>query len=254
MAVMPRFFISSDQVHDGSAVVLGADAAHLTRTLRVRPGELVVVVEAGSVEHGVRIDDVSAARVSGRITWSRPATGEPGHQVHVVQAVPAKGMELAVEALTEAGAAVIWPVLTARSVARPGADRVEQRIERWRAVAREAAQLAGRAGPPDIRQLQSLPDAVQRVSGTARLLACVIDATAAPLPGLRFDAGRAVAIAIGPEGGFDAAERAVLDAAGAENVHLGPRVLPTWLAGALAVSLVLAAAGDLNPAVAPSPS
>ena len=42
---MPRFFIGSHQVSNGTASILGADAAHLSRALRVQRGELVVVVE-----------------------------------------------------------------------------------------------------------------------------------------------------------------------------------------------------------------
>jgi len=228
-------------VHDGSAVLLGADAAHLSRALRVQPGELVVVVEAGHVEHGLRVEAVSSSRVVGRIAWSRPVTGEPSRVIHVLQAIPARGMELAIEALVEAGTAAIWPVLTARG-----------RIERWRAVARESAQLAGRARPPEVHELLPLPEAVESVSASAQLLACVVDQVAAPLSGLQLQGTPAITLAVGPEGGFDAADRAVLQAAGATEVHLGPRVLPVWLAGAVAVSLLLAAGGDLDTPVAAS--
>src|SRR5207245_9909025 len=124
--------------------------------------------------------------------WSRAATGEAEQEWHGGQAVPAKGMELAVEALAETGAAVIWPVLTARSVARPGPGRADRRLERWRAVAREAAQLAGRAGPPEVRPLQPLSEALQHLAVATRLLACVVDADAAPLAALPVDAGRPV--------------------------------------------------------------
>jgi 16S rRNA (uracil1498-N3)-methyltransferase len=251
---MPRFFIGSDQVSDGSAVVLGSDAAHLTRTLRVRPGEMIVVVEEGRVEHGMRVEAVSPSRVAGRIAWSRPPTGEPLSEIVVLQSIPARGMELAVESLVETGATSIWPLVSARSVVRPSAARAQGRLERWRTIARESAQLAGRGRPPEVRALQTLPEALESVSSRARLLACVVDAPSVPLARAQPDTERPLVLAVGPEGGFDAAERALLGKAGAQDVHLGPRVLPAWLAGAVAVSLLLAAFGELDEAVAAAPA
>jgi 16S rRNA U1498 N3-methylase RsmE len=58
---------------------------------------------------------------------------------------------------------------------------------------------------------------------------------------------------IGPEGGFDVSDLRVLEESGAVHVHLGSRTLPSRLAGAVATSLLLAGAGDLDDAAAPSP-
>ena len=68
--------------------------------------------------------------------------------MHVLQAIPAQTMDTTIEALTVAGAASIRPVVTDRTVVRPDASRSTRRAERWHAIAREAAQLAGRAAPP----------------------------------------------------------------------------------------------------------
>ena len=139
---MPRFFVPAAQVQGATAVIGGRDADHLARSLRMRPGETVVVVEEGRREHGVVLESVSPQEVGGRIVWSRDVTGEPALEVHVVQAIPAKGMDETVEALALAGATAIWPVLTTRGVSRPYPRRVTTRLERWRVIAREAAQLA----------------------------------------------------------------------------------------------------------------
>jgi 16S rRNA (uracil1498-N3)-methyltransferase len=62
-----------------------------------------------------------------------------------------------------------------------------------------------------------------------------------------------VGLVIGPEGGLDTRDLRVLDDSGAITVHLGSRTLPSRLAGAVATSLLLAGAGDLNEAPAPPP-
>ena len=251
---MPRFFVTSDQVRDGSATLIGDDAEHLARSLRVRPGELVVVVEAGLIEHGVRVAEVTLSRVAGRITWSRPVTGEPATAVHVLQGLPAKGMELAVEALSEVGASAIHPVITSRTVTKPDSGRGERRVERWRAIARESAQLAGRAHAPDVHEIRSLADALNQVPGNAQLVACALDRLSIPLRNVKLTPGMPAVIAIGPEGGFDGADLRVLHAAGATDAHLGGRVLPAWLAGAVAVSLLLSRSGDMESPPSPPPA
>ena len=251
---MPRFFVNSDQVRNGSATLVGEDAAHLVRSLRVRPGELVVVVEAGLIEHGVRVAEVTPSRVEGRIAWSRPVTGEPSTVVHVLQALPAKGMELAVEALSEVGAAAIHPVITSRTVTRPDSDRGDRRVERWRAIARESAQLAGRARAPEVDEIRTLADALGVVPKNAQLIACALDRLSIPLRDVSVPPTTPAVIAIGPEGGFDGADLRSLHAAGASDVHLGGRVLPAWLAGAVAVSLLLARSGDMESPPTPPPA
>jgi 16S rRNA (uracil1498-N3)-methyltransferase len=253
-AAVPRFFVDPDQVQSGRATLLGHDANHLSRALRAAPGETIVIVEAGSVEHGLRLDEVTPSRVSGSIVWSRPATGEPRLAVHVLQAVPAQAMDATVEALTEAGAASIRPVLTHRTVSRPDPSRVIHRLERWRTIAREAAQLAGRAGPPEVHAMLPLREALQALPSRTQILACVISTDAVAISTAVTEQTAGVALVIGPEGGLDDADVRALDECGATHVHLGARTFPSRLAGAIATSLLLAAAGDLDAAAAPPPS
>ena len=249
---MPRFFVPQGAVAGGRCVIEGADAVHLARSLRARPGERVVVVDATGIEHGVVLEEVDAGRAAGAVAWSRPATGEPAVRVHVLQALPAEGMDAAVEALAEAGAAELWPVLTRRTVARPDAERAARRVERWRAIAREAAALAGRAGPVPVHPPRRLEEALASLPPGTRVLACAPGA-AAPLAALDPDDRRPLALVIGPEGGLAPEELAAIRAAGGGEVHLGARVLRARLAGAIAVAVLLARLGDLDAAAQPAP-
>src|SRR5580700_12155227 len=202
-AAVPRFFVEPDQVGDGRATLTGDDASHLSRALRATAGETIVVVEDGRLEHGVQLDEVTPSRVSGAIVWTRPVDGEPRLAVHVLQAVPAQAMDATVEALTEAGAATIRPVLTHRTVSRPDPSRVIHRLERWRLIARESAQLAGRAAPPDVHSILPLREALSELPPGAPILVCVIGHDAVPImsavPATPADLG----LVIGPEGGLD---------------------------------------------------
>jgi 16S rRNA (uracil1498-N3)-methyltransferase len=249
---VPRFFVPAGAVHGGRAAVTGDDAAHLARSLRAAVGESVVVVDDAGTEHGVRLDRVGSERVEGVVEWSRPATGEPHLEVHVVQAIAKDGMDELVEALAEVGAAAIWPVTTGRTVVRLDARRAEHRVARWNAIARSAAGLAGRAAPPPVHPVRDLDTVAAALPPGTRIVACTTAATT-PLSAVAPRRDQRIALCVGPEGGFDEHDLEQLRSAGAEEVHLGRRVLRARLAAVVALSAVLAQAGELDAPVAASP-
>ena len=272
-----RFFL--DRPPSGDTVRIDGELAHhLARSLRVRPGDAIVAVHGG-VEHGVTLTSV-AETVDGTVTWSRPVTGEPRLRVTLVQALPRERMEDCIDIAVQAGVSAIVPVHTERTVSRPADDRAAARVRRWNAVAREAAQLAGRGMIPAVHAPRPLSDALAALPPGTEVLACAsaVDVAAGasppvplgevalrgtdvaagaspPMPpgeiGLR---GTDVALVIGPEGGLGERDLAALVARRAVTVHLGPRVLRTRYAGAVATALLLARAGDLDVALAEAPA
>ena len=250
MLRVPRFFVDAGAVRDGVVRIEGDAAAHLARSLRVHPGERIVVVEDGRLLHEILVTEVLRTRVTGTVQRTDAASGESDAAIHVLQAIPARGMDDAVEALTIAGAYAIHPVLTERGVARPDRDAAGRRAARWQAIAREAAQLAGRATAPVISVPRSLEDALTALPTGCRILACVATTDAIPIARISIDGAPAAACVIGPEGGLGQRDLSTLDVAHAERVHLGERIVPSRLAGFMAVSLILGARGELEHAPA----
>jgi 16S rRNA (uracil1498-N3)-methyltransferase len=250
--VPARFFL--DDVRSGGRVRIGGElAAHLARSLRMRVDDTLVAIDPRGTEHGVRVTTVSAGAIEGDVAWSRPASGEPALSITLLQALPRERMEDCVDIAVQAGVVAIVRVLTERTVSRPDAARVDARVRRWNAVAREAAQLAGRATIPTVHAPQPLADALASLDHGVRLVACTIERDAPPLAQLDVDADHALALCIGPEGGLGAVDLAALDAHRADWAHLGPRVLRTRYAGAVAAALLLARSGDLSRAAEPEP-
>ncbi|GAC1580776.1 MAG: 16S rRNA (uracil(1498)-N(3))-methyltransferase [Candidatus Dormibacteria bacterium] len=246
-----RFFI--DTVAPPHGVVLeGALAGHIARSLRMRAGDHVVVVDPERREHGVVLRSVAPDRVEGDIAWSRAATGEPLLRITVIQALPRERMEDCVDVLVEAGAAEVRPVITERVVSRPSDDRLPHRVLRWQAIATEAAQLSGRGAIPRVHTPVALGDALAALEAGSRVLACTFDGELS-LAGLDVDAGRPLALCIGPEGGFGESDLDTLHRSGAETVHVGARILRTRYAGAMACMLLLARSGDLADPLPPLP-
>jgi 16S rRNA (uracil1498-N3)-methyltransferase len=251
---MPERFFLDDAVAGGAVVVEGSLAHHIARSLRMHAGESIVVVDDGGREHGVRLRRVTGDRVEGDISWSRASTGEPRLRITVLQAIPRERMEDCVDVLVETGVAEIRPVITERVVSRPAGARLPHRVQRWQAIAAEAAQLAGRGMIPPVHAPATLAEALAELPPSACIVACTFEG-ARSIADIAVDGSAPLALCIGPEGGFGDRDLTALREAGAELVHMGARILRTRYAGAVACAVLLARCGDLaHPVTSPPPS
>ncbi len=247
---MPTILVAPRQVSpDGVVEIVGEDAHHLTRSLRMHPGDTITVVCSPGKEHLVRLDAVSSATVLGRVVSSLVIGRETAARVHLLQAIPkGHGMGEVCERVAELGVASVWPVLTERTVPRFDGGQVPLRQVRWQRIAREAAQLAGRHVAPAVNSVMPLEEAVEstlRLEDSPQLVACASSATAG-IASFPWDPGRPTALVIGPEGGLTPGELEYLEARGARTVSLGRRNLRTILAATVAVAVLLSRAGDLE--------
>ena len=202
----------------------------------MRPGERIELVDGAGLRVGGRVASVErgSLRVDVETIVREPASSP---RIEVVQALP-KGdrAELAVELLTEVGVDVIVPWAAARCVTRWRGDRPTRGLQRWAAAAREAAKQSRRAWAPDVTALATTADVVARLPSAALALVLHESATG-HLPDVP-DQGDVVVI-VGPEGGISDYELAAFDAVGAQMVRLGPTVMRTSTAGAVAVATLL---------------
>lgn len=168
---------------------------------------------------------------------------EPRPRIVVVQAVP-KGDrgERSVELMTEVGVDAVVPWAAARCVAVWRGERAEKGVARWRATAREAAKQSRRARVPDVADLAGTADVVALL-GAARLGLVLHEGAASRMGKVTMPHEGDVVVVVGPEGGLDDDERAAFAATGAAEVRLGPSVLRSSTAGAVAAALVSAGSG-----------
>lgn len=205
----------------GEPVLVDEDAHHLGRVLRLRDGE---VVTASDGEGRWR----SCVFVGGALEPTGPVlvSVQPSPAIAVAFAVP-KGdrPELIVQKLTEIGADVIVPMMTARSIVRWDAPRARKHGERLSRVAREAAMQSRRVRLPLVETLTSFTEVVTRPGAAVAVPGGASPAVSTPL------------VLIGPEGGWSPAE---LEAAPA-TVGLGDHVLRAETAAIVACTLLVAA-------------
>jgi 16S rRNA (uracil1498-N3)-methyltransferase len=240
------FYVDQLPAVGQSVVVDGDEGFHAASVRRIRIGEELDLGDgAGTVAHVV-VEDVAKGRLTARVLDRRVVAGAHP-EVTVVQALPKSDRsELAIELATEAGADAFVAWQSARCVARwDGPAKVEKGLRRWQAVARSAARQSRRPYVPPVTSLLSTDELASRVAAeTAASVVLVLHESATePLTAARVSDAGALVLIVGPEGGIADDEMAVLIAAGAIAVRLGPSVLRTTSAAAIA----LGALGVLTP-------
>ncbi|MCK0173539.1 16S rRNA (uracil(1498)-N(3))-methyltransferase [Mycolicibacterium sp. F2034L] len=233
------FYVDAVPEPGQSVVVEGDEGFHAATVRRTRTGEQLDLADGvGTVARCV-VTDVAKGTLTARVLERRTvAAAVP--TVTVVQAIPKSDRgELAVELATEAGADAVVAWQAARCVARwESAAKSDKGLRRWGAVARSAARQSRRAYIPPVTGVLSTADLTQRVESEVAAGATVLalhESATGPLTGIPLSAANAVLLIVGPEGGISDEELATLTAAGAQAVRLGPTVLRTSTAAAVAL-------------------
>lgn len=234
----------------GGAITLPEDASrYVARVHRLAVGDAFVAFDARRrTEADARVLAITRDRVRVDLSTERPSTRLPTRAVSLFQGLAkADKMDAIVRDATELGATAIVPVRLARSVPQGKSDAA---IERWGRVALEAARQCGRGDVPEIVAPVTLAAALDRAfdvgvalaPGAARSLHEVV--ASAP------DAA-SFGVFVGPEGGFEDGETALLAERGLVLVRLGSFVLRTETAATAALAVIAAASLSGGLAVPP---
>ena len=230
---------------EATATLTAAQAEHMARVLRARPGIEADVVAGGRVFHA----EVAAVTLDGersevRFNLIAELEADPALPVTLALSIyKFDAMEWAIEKATELGVAAIAPMI-ARRTEKHLAQAAQKRAERWRRIAHEASQQARRSDVPAIYDPVALAERVRAASAAHRivlaeqersttlrsLIDAAADAAGEEMPVLE--------IAIGPEGGWAPDEEALFDANGWRAASLGPRILRAETAAIAALAVI----------------
>jgi 16S rRNA (uracil1498-N3)-methyltransferase len=228
----------ADEFSEDRAALTGAHAAHLARTLRAKTGQEFDVACGARVRRGI-IEHVSEDRVEFKL--GEDVAAQVLTPITLLLAIfKFDRMEWAIEKCTELNVTEIVPVI-ARRTEKHLALAAERRVERWRRIAREAAEQSRRSSPPDIADPVKLNDALASVDAELRLVLAESehDATLGELlrerPKLT-----SLAMAVGPEGGWTAEELQTFESSHWLAGSLGDTILRSETAAIAAVAIARA--------------
>lgn len=234
----------ADTWNDATATLHGDQAQHLSRVLRAQPGMEFDVI-AGGRAWLARIASIDPDSV--QFTLLQELETAPALPLTLLLSVfKFDRMEWAIEKAVELGCSRIVPIIAERTE-KHLAQAAGKRVERWRRLALEAAKQSRRSDLPEIPEPARLTAmlATAEQTGSLRIL---LSETEEDQPLLRIlqenaNAARGIMLAIGPEGGWTAAEIALFVRDGWHSASLGPRILRVETAVIAALAIVNAATG-----------
>jgi 16S rRNA (uracil1498-N3)-methyltransferase len=236
---MHRFFVDRARIDRSSlaSYIDGEDAVHISRVLRLRPGDTLTLCDGCETEYTAVISNVDAKRVDLTLSEERGSVSEPKCRITLYQCLPKTGkMETIIQKCVELGVFAVVPVVSNRCVARLEDRDVRSRIERWQRVALEASKQSGRGRIPEV----TLPQNISRIDAGSHGLFLIADEEEKNIKlknvlkanGNKMDVG----LLIGPEGGLERSEAGIR---GAIRFTLGSRILRTETAGMAVIAMTL---------------
>ncbi|WP_072802451.1 16S rRNA (uracil(1498)-N(3))-methyltransferase [Rhodococcoides yunnanense] len=225
----------------GTAVLDGKEGHHAATVRRIRVGERILLSDG----RGGIADTVVTSAEKNRLEMAvntRSDVPPASPSVGLVQALPkADRSELAVELATEAGIDTVVPWQSARCVARWEGAKANKGVARWQAVATAAAKQSRRPFVPRVADLHSTAAVVDLVRGVVErggVVAVLHESASVEFASLPLRDVPEILLVVGPEGGLDDSEVAKLTVVGATPVMLGPNVLRTSTAAAVALGAI----------------
>jgi len=255
---MQRYFVPEAQMNERSVTLEGDDARHAAAVMRAKPGDRFIACNGRGRDVVARIDSVDKHTVAADIVEELTVSAEMRWRVDVAQSLP-KGdkLETVIQKGTEAGASAFLPFLSRRTVVQYDERKEAKRIDRWRKIAKEAAEQSHRSVVPRIEAVSTWKSLLQRITEYDLALLCYEEEGRAGI-GLKdelaaFKSGRgsenaapSVLIVVGPEGGFSPEEAEAAVAAGARLIGLGRRILRTETAALYALACLAYESGELG--------
>ena len=236
----PRLFIDAPLTVGTRIPLDRAQANYLLNVLRLGEGGEVLIFNGRDGEWRSRIS-VDGRKSGSLLTLARTREQTPESPVSYLFA-PLKHARLdyMVQKAVEMGAGQLQPVMTRRT--QP--SRIN--LDRMRANVIEAAEQCGIINLPSVGAEMLLEKALAALAPETTLIFCDEDAAQSnPVQSLQGVTPGPIAVLIGPEGGFDPAERDMLIAR--ENtvrISLGPRILRADTAAVAAMAIIQGVCGD----------
>ena len=223
----------SDSVSKEVVTLLPDESRHAEKVLRINVGE------------EIRVADQLGAWVEGSVESLSPVSvrvvrrgKDLSSGISVLQAIT-KGDAAtdAVALLTEVGVEEIIPWSAQHSIARWDDEKSVKAREKWQVVAEESAKQSRRALVPMVSEMVSSKELPLLISRFVHVVV-LHESAQIGIDQIELPEAGEVLIVVGPEGGISDSEIEAF-AQSAQVVHLGPHILRSKNAGAIATALIL---------------
>ncbi len=246
---MKRFFLPPEQIVEGNVTFPDELSRKIRKVFHLNDKDAVTVLDNSGWEYLVQLDDTRSKQVTGHIMDNQAGREEPAIKLSVAFSLAERDtIEWIVQKGTELGVARFFPYSSSLSSVKVlKTNRARQ--ENLESIAREAAEQSMRSRLPELLPVKAYEDMLKQTSGHALKLiaweatAIVQQISAEMLQPLADQSERSLVLLVGPEGGFSAAEVALAEKYGFQQISFGNSILQMETA-CLAGSAILLSLGD----------
>ena len=237
---MPRFFVTKEAISEDEIAIVGADAHHIARSLRMAEGDGLTVCDGSGLEYDCTLTRIRDEECICKIHSFAKSEREPKIAITLYMAYP-KGdkLETVIQKAVELGAWRIIPFESSRCIKRPKAEKADKQTARLQRIADEAAKQCGRAIIPTVSQPVSYKEMLDMASAASLPLLCYESEDGRSIKDeLKGKTPDSIAIIVGSEGGFSPDEVDRAKECGIISVSLGNRILRCETAPSYALSAI----------------
>ena len=245
-----RFFVEEIRVKEGHCLITGPEARHISKVLRMGPGERLILMDNKGTRFLALIESVSSREV--RVTLEKPIPKPIPSPVKIVlcQALlKSRAMDYVIQKTSELGVDSIIPFASKRTVVRFEKERLANRMRHWHEIAQASAKQSDRDRPAVIDPVLTFSELITKWQKTDSLKIILWeDEPSRDLKAqLRASSPtKQFVVMVGPEGGFGREEVEAARNAGFIPVSMGNRVLRAETAAMTLVGIVQYEWGDLG--------
>lgn len=243
---MHRFFIP--QLYTAEMTIKDVDARHISKVLRMQPGDKLQIVSDDGVTAIAEIVSLQSDSVVVKCLEKLAESHEPSVKITLAQGL-AKGekMDFIIQKAVEMGASSIVPVAMEHSVVRLEGAKADKKVERWQKIAEAAAKQSKRDIIPQVQPVQTIQQMLANNDLQHKIIAYECEDRLGLKTALQSCHNlQELLLIIGPEGGISEFELELARKNGAVPVSLGKRILRAETAGVVALSAILYETGDLG--------
>lgn len=241
MSGRKRFFVDNLNYPAQTEVVLGGEEFAHASVQRVEEGTEIILLDGSGTEYSAIVAKVEKRSLTAHIVGAYEGGREPKTQIYLLcGALKGDKTELVVQKATELGAGKVG-IFSSEYCA---AYMNENKLERLKKVAREAAKQCMRSRAPEIYYFDNFSSALKSAEGYSnKLFACEFATSSqADLSALN----GSTALVVGSEGGFSEEEAESAKSLGFSQITLGKRILRAETAAIALLSVAAFALGELK--------
>lgn len=241
---IPRIYQEIPLLENTTVSLTEAGSHHVAQVLRMAPGDQVLLFNGTGGEYFGEIVAINKRSVDVQLTFFNEVDRTSPLAVHLGQVI-GKGdhMDYAIQKAVELGVSEITPLFSRRCEVRLAGERLEKKVQQWQHLVIGACEQTGLNVVPKVNTPVSLESWASSVQTERKW---ILHTEGEPWNPFEGDAPQTLAFAVGPEGGFDETEIALVKDLGFECVTLGPRVWRTETAPVVMLSLLQYNWGDLK--------